>query len=308
MGAAQVIRESGSLDDLRQLAEAGFLFAITDATADPAMAQALQGLEASRAIPLRLEGIPQQDFLPYVIAVDPQFLAWLQQNVWSKSWGVLLTSSAGIAALAEHLARFLIAKLPDGEPWFFRYYDPRVLAQYLPNCTAEELADFTGPVRAYVFTDTEDGNIEVLKCEVQPVARVEIEREDDSRVTWEIRSEHIEALQSAAASFDVRAAEHLMQYFPEQCRQLGTAGLHQAIDYGINRAAAHGFSLESNVCVFLDLLFTFGLEFDTQVPWAKEILDDATLDETQKAEKLFQKAAEQVQTAMQGQAGGSAGH
>ncbi len=299
MGAAQIVRQAGSAEELRRLAEAGFLYAITDASLDPALANWLQEIDPSRAVPLAPEGI-QLEFRPYVVALDARLLDWLRQTVWSKSWGVLLSSSADLATLAKHLARFLIVRLPDGEPWFFRYYDPRVLAHYLGTCNHDELAEFAGPIRAFSMTDTEDGSIEELRCVLPETAHVDIERADEAP-GWEMRPEHVEAIQAAAAaSFDVRAAEHLMQYFPEQCQQLGWSGLQQAIEYGISRAAGHGFVLESNVCVFLDLLFTFGLEFDTQVPWAAEILGDSGLDESQKAERLFQKAAELVQTAMAG--------
>jgi hypothetical protein len=39
---------------------------------------------------------------------------------------------------------------PDLESLFFRFYDPRVMRNYLPTCPPAQLAEFFGPVDFYI--------------------------------------------------------------------------------------------------------------------------------------------------------------
>ena len=41
-------------------------------------------------------------------------------------------------------------------PVLFRYYDPRVLVDFLPNCDGEQAQEFFGTIQAY-FSETADG-------------------------------------------------------------------------------------------------------------------------------------------------------
>ena len=55
--------------------------------------------------------------------------------------------------MRTHFRRFLLVEAPDGDSWYFRFYDPRVLERFLPTCDAAQLTDFFGPVSAYGWTD-----------------------------------------------------------------------------------------------------------------------------------------------------------
>ena len=54
-----------------------------------------------------------------------------------------------IEDLRRHFRQFLKIKDTKGNQLYFRYYDPRVLAAFLPNCKPEELGEFFGPVTAF---------------------------------------------------------------------------------------------------------------------------------------------------------------
>ncbi len=64
-------------------------------------------------------------------------------------WGILLRSTAPLAAVRQHLRRFLVVGTHDGGELYFRFYDPRVLSVFLPTCSAEQLDIFFGPIEAY---------------------------------------------------------------------------------------------------------------------------------------------------------------
>jgi hypothetical protein len=92
---------------------------------------------------------------PYLVqlpARSPFAGLFLTQGVGSH-WGILATSAAGLRTLRMHLRALLSVWGPDGQPLFFRYYDPRVLRVYLPTCTAGELSTLFGPVSAYYAAD-----------------------------------------------------------------------------------------------------------------------------------------------------------
>jgi len=90
-----------------------------------------------------------------------------------------------------------------------------------------------------------------------------------------VRGEQMHALELSL--FENWVADHLRRFFPAQCEQLGSDGLGELIRYGIARAQAHGFKANPDVCRFLDIMLVFGREFDQDLLWAREILEDARI-------------------------------
>ncbi len=429
---AKVVRQPSTPEQLRQFAEGGFLYAVTDGAGEPLLTAMFRELGPTKAYPVVIPGVSQQELIPYVVAIDSLLLEWLRQTVWPRPWGVFALSKFDLQTLAQHFARFLLVTLPDGERWFFRFYDPRVLTNYLPNCSPDELTSFCGPVRGFAIPNSDTGQVEIMQfiapasarpaqpspqpgpeaavasestataqqaqtlrptlilqsvlapqsATPPPAAPVEVVAPEPAAIsmppaasdadetaeipaftepgavaepaaaaepkevpqpapvaeaseefpekaaptesaepealapseetmtppadtaeqppTWGLRPEQIAAIQPAVLdSFDARVAEHLQQFFPEQCQVLGTEGLKEAIEFGIQRASAYEIVLERDVCVFLDLMFTFGVNFDSEVPWAAAILNDPAAPEpSAKVERLYQAAAENVQKAM----------
>jgi len=67
---------------------------------------------------------------------------------------------------------------------------------------------------------------------------------------------------------------HLKRFFPSQCVAAGDQRLRETIQYGIQRAAAHGITARRDVCKYIDLMIVFGRDFDKnkRFQWAGEIL------------------------------------
>ncbi len=76
------------------------------------------------------------------------------------SSGVLLTASADLREVWEHLRELFLAADDQGHEFYFRFYDPRVLRSFLPSLSAAEAKQFFGPVRCW-FPEQDGGN-EVL--------------------------------------------------------------------------------------------------------------------------------------------------
>ena len=146
--------------------------------------------ERSIARRVRASGLPHQSlyegeageelapFGPYLIALPEDLQAlepWIRET-WGKSSGVYLASREPFAVVRRHLRRFLKVQLEDGRTVYFRFYDPRVLRLFLPNCTYEEWIDFFGPIASYLVES--DGGHELLRfrrdAEVPEPERVEL--------------------------------------------------------------------------------------------------------------------------------------
>ena len=91
---------------------------------------------------------------PYLVALkrDDRFTAWILEQGWGFNWGVYARADSQIdmKEIRKHFRTFLKVEFPDGKSRYFRYYDPRVLREYLPMCNSEELFKVFGPISSYV--------------------------------------------------------------------------------------------------------------------------------------------------------------
>ena len=94
--------------------------------------------------------------------------------------------------------------------------------------------------------------------------------------------------------FEDQMVAHLREHFPDDCRAMDDAALRVWIRYGIERAEAHGLSSQRDVCKYLNLMMTFGRDFDVQEPtarWARPILGDPEIsDPSARIERLCEEA------------------
>jgi hypothetical protein len=95
---------------------------------------------------------------PHLVSVSPNSccLERLINAGWGNRCGIYLAGPDDFAAVRRHLRRLLFVKLKDGPQVLFRFYDPRVLRDYLPTCNDDELEQFFGQLTA-VYLESEDG-------------------------------------------------------------------------------------------------------------------------------------------------------
>ncbi len=69
---------------------------------------------------------------------------------------------------------------------------------------------------------------------------------------------------------------HLERFYPDKCMSVGSK-VDNIIHMGINKASGYGINTQADVCLFITLMFEFGLNFDTdsRLPWVKAILLDS---------------------------------
>jgi hypothetical protein len=102
------------------------------------------------------------DIAPYLTRVDDKLLTWIAETLWAKPWGIFAVADADLKTLRRHCRRFLTVQDPSGDAVLFRYYDPRILAAFLPACNAEELTSFFGSVKAYAIGIPESRDVRLF--------------------------------------------------------------------------------------------------------------------------------------------------
>src|SRR4051794_30440334 len=91
-----------------------------------------------------------------------------------------------------------------------------------------------------------------------------------------VRGNQFDAM--ARASLPEWLESHLRKHFGEQCEQLGEARLRKEILHGMERAWSHGFRSGVHTARYLDLMFTFGRDFDQNdtLGWPPVVFHDAS--------------------------------
>jgi hypothetical protein len=282
---------------LRKFASGGYLYGLLDAYDNPAVPQKVQELGQEFAVSLFVGAAEKKcwDLAPYLIAVQEATLDWMMQTIWNAPCGVFILSRSGLETLRTHFRRFLIVQLPDGERWYFRYYDPRILKIYLSNCHADELEVFFGPVRAFGVPEPESDQVSFLHTghEVHAVTQ-----SSQAAPSLRIRREQYQALDKATSEdFEGRVIKFLKNAFPGRCRSLGDQGIRDVVRYGTKAAARYGFTRENDQYQFVELIFLLGSKFDQNpnLPWVQAILHDSReKDSSIKMARLRQAAAEHI--------------
>jgi hypothetical protein len=112
-----------------------------------------------------------------------------------------------------------------------------------------------------------------------------------------IRDEQVSALRRVRQKeYEKRLAAHLRKYFSETCADLGARGLRDAVRYGIHRARSYGIHSERDVVKYLNLMFVFGRDFDTdpRFPWAASMLRSTDYGPTLRINQVYSDAKARI--------------
>lgn len=93
-----------------------------------------------------------------VLERDEQLLYDLVQEGWEAGWGLFIAApqDRDVDLVRQHLRKFLRVKL-GLETVYFRFYDPRVFATFVPTCTPEERRELLGDLSWYVIDERARG-------------------------------------------------------------------------------------------------------------------------------------------------------
>ena len=127
-------------------------FVLLDGASVPGLVQLLHRWSPQYECLYRGELKPDiAEVAPYLVQLeaDTEFTDLVLNQGWGKHWGVFALTPEDLFAMRQHLRRFLTVHDSAGKPMLFRYYDPRVMSIYLPNCKPDEVKAIFGPVSRY---------------------------------------------------------------------------------------------------------------------------------------------------------------
>lgn len=111
---------------------------------------------------------PPPTWAPYLLPLpqDSPLLRLLAEKGWGKAWGSYFTSSAPFEDLQQHFRKFLAVQLQQKGEVYFRFYDPRVLREFLLAAAPNELTMFFGPVEEWLLES--DNSAAMLRAHNSP--------------------------------------------------------------------------------------------------------------------------------------------
>lgn len=292
------------MSQLNKLAASGWLYAILDATNCPAVPRKVLELGDEQAVSL-YRGAAEEvywDVAPYLMRVNEAMLQWIIETLWQQPWGIFIMSKADLDSIRRHFRRFLQAQLPDGNIWYFRFYDPRMLAAYLPVCNRQELAAFFGQSRAFgVSSPPVPQATELPDTPVRAqVLKMFLFAATDAAQTppferWIVRPEQMEAFEAVATQgFRAKVQKILCNNF-EDANAIPPKELDHSLRHVISDARHFGLETESQCATYAVCTYVFGMDFHRKFPAASQILTDAEFDPEQRCNLLAKWTIELLQ-------------
>jgi hypothetical protein len=159
-----IATQSAGIAALRQFARDGQLYAIFDACDEPRVPVKMRELgDDGCSLYSGSSALELSAIAPYLARVDSALLDWTCTSLWTAPWGIFAATAAPLDELRAHFRKCLIVDAPDNDRWYFRFYDPRVLARFLPTCDAPQLAHFFGPIDAFGWVDLENYGVTLAR-------------------------------------------------------------------------------------------------------------------------------------------------
>lgn len=152
-------RKAHALEVLTSTSEP--LYTLLDAARTPRIRELLRAAAVpSRSLYQGAAGEALAEVAPYLVALPrgEALLGRLVREGWGQSWGVYLTSQRPFDEVRSHFRRLLLVKSEgrygeDGreKDLYFRFYDPRVLRDFLPLREGRQEAEMFGEVLSFLL-------------------------------------------------------------------------------------------------------------------------------------------------------------
>ena len=254
------------------------LYALVDAArSDQVLPRLASGQSDYQSLFVGTEKEPLFSAGPFLVSPggDRALLKWLATEAWGESMVLFITSQAPCDQLLHHLQSLLKAITEENDERFFRYYDPRVLRNYLPNCDSDSGWRFMGPVARLMVEAEEGGRLLCWKRESLGC----VPACDDSiwRQPLYIDADQLRIFrQGAFTEYKAGLKAHLKVRFAKQIEtlRLDDGDLSQLVTNGIDRARMYGIRTRFDVRRFVEYMLLLDPDFDLNpdYQWAGKII------------------------------------
>jgi len=130
------------------------LYALLDAARDPLVLKLLG--DCSVEYQSLYDGDSAKELAevaPYLVSLsnNSSLLESIVYHGWGNNWGIYLTSVQEFKYIRKHFRAFQFVEDENGDKFYFRFYDPRVLRIFLPSCTEKQAQDFGFPISKFLI-------------------------------------------------------------------------------------------------------------------------------------------------------------
>ena len=142
---------------LKMLCGVANLYAVLDSARDDRILELLrESPNETRSLYEGPRGDAFAESAPYLVRLAPE--DWLLETLviegWGQSWGIYLACGQTFKEVRRHFRRFLRVQREGGPEYlYFRFYDPRVLRNFLPTCNNYQLQQIFGPIASFWMED-----------------------------------------------------------------------------------------------------------------------------------------------------------
>lgn len=154
-GPGPLLDSHGKREALNILSAQQGLYAVLDSAKSGRILELLQeSIEGHQSLYEGPQGAALAEVAPYIVPLPPntKLLDVLLQEGWGESWGIYLTCPLSAAETRRHLRKLLMVEAEGQEGrLYFRFYDPRVLHQFLPTCTPGQREEFFGHIGCFFY-------------------------------------------------------------------------------------------------------------------------------------------------------------
>jgi Domain of unknown function (DUF4123) len=139
----------------------GTLYGLIDAAQDPEILALIQ--EGG----CRFESLYQGEsafvmasVAPYLVQLGPDepLLDQLVLRGWGYNWGIYVRSHSPLLEMRRHFRQFTMVQLPEGEPAYFRFYDPRVFRVFMPTCNRDEYCKIFDKIQSILVENPQEAS------------------------------------------------------------------------------------------------------------------------------------------------------
>ncbi len=150
------------------------LYALLDAARERRILELCrESVEEHRSLYDGVEGETMAHVAPYLVRLPAgsRLLASLVREGWGRRWGVYLTCALPFTEVRRQLRRFLMVEMEEShERMYFRFYDPRTLATFLPSCSPRQAQEFFGGADTFLLEGEASALIRFTRPESMPTS------------------------------------------------------------------------------------------------------------------------------------------
>lgn len=278
--------------ELRALAEQGELYTLVDGRYPLWSNSPHRPLNPKDTDPEFYEIIawPQVRYKPPVVvkaSVDDAH--FLYHHMAHERWGLFIRSRHSLEELQRHYQKFVIAKGPDGDPYFFKFQDGAVLDVFLSSWSAETLDVFWGPASGLGYMDFDQGEV---KWHTRPQGTYPRQIVPEEGLIHLTQAQLDECVQRIDRDLVKIIGWHLRSEHGHLVRHLSTELLELRVAYGVRKARSYKLESVPELAGFVALLFEVGPHFDHH-PKVRAILTHTDGPRSDKLQQLVHSLSEE---------------